>query len=104
MTGTVEVLARFATARRFTAATPVACQECSTDVTAGEMCPACGQLATAAGTVGVLAVAYTAGSGERRIVVATRTAGGWAPSRTYPYSTAAARALRRQATTSEALR
>ncbi len=104
MTGSVEVLARFATARRLTATNPVVCDECGTDVTAGEFCPACGQLAASAGTVGVLAVAYTTGAGERRIVVATRTAGGWAPSRTYPYSTAAARALRRQATTSEALR
>lgn len=94
MTAATEVLARFTTVRR--GSSPVACPECATPVLPGDACPTCRQLAAGDGPVGVLAVAYTTAAGDRRVAVAVRTAGGWAPIRDLVADGPVLRSLRRQ--------
>jgi hypothetical protein len=94
VTAPTEVLARFTTVRR--GGSPVACEEFATPVVPGDACPTCRQLAAGAGRVGALAVAYTTAAGDRRVAVAVRTAGGWAPIRDLAADGSVVRALRRQ--------
>ena len=90
----VEVLARFSALRSTPA--PVTCDECGDTVTASVACPTCRQAAGSA-SVGILAVAHTTAAGDRRIVLAERTAaGGWAPLRSFAADARAERMLRRQ--------
>jgi hypothetical protein len=95
-TVTPHVVARWATRQR--PAPGAICDECAAALH-GDRCDGCGQLAGQ--LIGMLATLVDTPAGAR-IVVARRTAGGWAPVNTFPATPENLRALARPEATGPA--